>query len=75
MQAMTVFCYNNEFRAVNRLGYCYGLLLYVPCMCDVTPFFDFYIILLRVGVGMFVCEMNHKGISDRNHQNELIQSI
>lgn len=29
MQAMTVFCYNNEFRAVNRLGYCYGLLLYV----------------------------------------------
>jgi hypothetical protein len=23
MQAMTVFCYSNEFRAVNRRGYCW----------------------------------------------------
>lgn len=27
MQAMTVFCYNNEFRAVNCRGYCNTLLL------------------------------------------------
>lgn len=46
MQAMTVFCYNNEFRAVNRLGYCYGLLLYhrVYSICGVTRFFGFHTI-------------------------------
>lgn len=39
MQAMTVFCYNNEFRAVNRLGYCYGPLLYVyVCVCVFRAF-------------------------------------
>lgn len=32
MQAMTVFCYNNEFRAVNCPGYCCAILLLRP-MC------------------------------------------
>lgn len=48
MQAMTVFCYNNEFRAVNCRGYCW-----VALFCYACTRYPIAIVLVRHTISLF----------------------
>lgn len=68
MQAMTVFCYNNEFRAVNCRGYCSAPLFCYACTLHPIAF-----LIERYGVALFffVIEI----IFVHRHDNGLILGV
>lgn len=67
MQAMTVFCYNNEFRAVNCRGYCSSALF-----CYARTRHPIEVVVEWYGVDIF---HRHKGDFCTPNRNGLILGV